>query len=62
MKRTSLSQTAIASLIILSLFFFSCVKEQALPEKELEKRESIFDRVVHIEPELIKKSEKIIFR
>ena len=53
MKRTSLSQTSMASLITLSLFFFSCVKEQALPEEELEKRESIFDRVVHIEPDLI---------
>lgn len=53
MKRSSLSQTAIASLITLSLFFFSCVKEQALPGEELEKQESIFDRVVHIEPDLI---------
>jgi proline iminopeptidase len=33
--------------------FFSCAKEQSFPEMDLENRESILDRVVYIEPELI---------
>lgn len=46
---------------IVSLLFFSCVilffdfcaKEETFPEMDLQNRESILDRVVHIEPELI---------
>jgi proline iminopeptidase len=46
----------IVSLIIFSctiLFFSSCAKEESFPEMDWEGRESILDRVVYIEPELI---------
>ncbi len=37
----------------LVLIFTSCAKEERFSEMDLENRESILDRVVHIEPELI---------
>ena len=44
------SNAVIACMIFL---FASCAKEESFPEIDLEKRESILDRVVYIEPKLI---------
>ena len=44
------SLTALACMILL---FASCAGEESFPEMDLENRESILDRVIYIEPELI---------
>lgn len=51
MKR--ISALSITLFVFAFILLTSCAKEQTTQDSELEKRESIFDRVVHIEPELI---------
>jgi hypothetical protein len=43
----------LAVIVGMIILFASCAKEESLPEMDLENRESILDRVVYIEPELI---------
>jgi proline iminopeptidase len=55
MKFTSLLGHIIrnATIACMIFLFASCAKEESIPEMDLENRESILDRVVYIEPELI---------
>jgi proline iminopeptidase len=49
-----LNHIVMLAVIVCMIFLFaSCAKEESLPEMDLENRESILDRIVYIEPELI---------